>query len=237
MKSKLLVSGCSWTHGHQDNLDYLLWPEILSQRLGLECLNLGQRGCGNEYIFSRIYDTVMQRDDIAAVVVMWTDYFRMDFDLFRGSKFPKQIKYPDIETLFDWPYDKRSAKGVSEKSVRFVFILQSLLENLQIPYLQLSGLRPINTPRPINVNTKKTRRSLIRDCVYTMIDTQYDINKKYMYWPPINEIGGNTMWDKLDEVDPERVKLRVSSEDSHPNGRGHKFMADLIYDEYQKIYL
>ena len=224
MKSKLLVSGCSWTHGHEDNLDYLLWPEILSQRLDLECLNLGQRGCGNEYIFSRIYDTVMQRDDIAAVVVMWTDYFRMDFDLFLGSKFPKQIKYPDIETLFDWPQDKRSAKGVSEKSVRSVFILQSLLENLQIPYLQLQGLPPIN------VNNEKTKRSFIKECVYTMIDTQYDINKKYMNWPPMNQIGGKCVEDLLSTSE-------FYDNHNHPNKSGHNHISEMIYNEYEKIYL
>ena len=66
---------------------------------------------------------------------------------------------------------------------------------------------------------------------------QFDfINSKFMGWPMYREIGGKTMWDKLDEVDPEQVRLRVSSEDLHPNGEGHEYMAEIFYNKYRKIY-
>ena len=51
------------------------------------------------------------------------------------------------------------------------------------------------------------------------------------------ELGGSTMWNKLDEVDPDWIKLRVSKEDLHPNDKGHEYIAEILYDAYKKIYL
>ena len=31
------------------------------------------------------------------------------------------------------------------------------------------------------------------------------------------------------------TKLRVSDEDSHPNTEGHKYISEVLYDEYKKI--
>ena len=41
----------------------------------------------------------------------------------------------------------------------------------------------------------------------------------------------------LDEKDPEGKKLRISKDDTHPNGDGHKLITKVIYDKYKKIYL
>ena len=52
---KLIASGCSWTRYRSHST----WPEVLSQKLGMECVNLGASAAGNEYIFSSILDEVM----------------------------------------------------------------------------------------------------------------------------------------------------------------------------------
>ena len=52
----------------------------------------------------------------------------------------------------------------------------------------------------------------------------------------MREIGGYSVEDILDNIDPERKQLRISEEDTHPNNEGHKFIAGVLYDEYKKIY-
>ena len=41
----------------------------------------------------------------------------------------------------------------------------------------------------------------------------------------------------FDDVDPDRTKLRVSTEDLHPNDKGHEYIAEIMYDTYKEIYL
>ena len=45
--------------------------------MGLELVNLGKGGAGNEYIFSAVCDSLVEFD---ISVVMWSEYFRLDFD-------------------------------------------------------------------------------------------------------------------------------------------------------------
>ena len=75
-----------------------------------------------------------------------------------------------------------------------------------------------------------SKRSLTKECAYTMIDTQYDINKKYMHWPPMNQIGGKCMEDLLSTNE-------FYDNHNHPNKSGHNHIAEMIYNEYEKIYL
>ena len=48
------------------------------------------------------------------------------------------------------------------------------------------------------------------------------------------ELGGSTIWDKLDEVDPDWIKLRVSKEDLHPNDKGHEYSSGRYKGEYER---
>ena len=64
-----------------------------------------------------------------------------------------------------------------------------------------------------------------------------EINEKnFIGWPIMREIGGYSVEDILDNIDQERKQLRISEEDTHPNGEGHKVIAKEIYNEYKKIY-
>ncbi len=63
------------------------------------------------------------------------------------------------------------------------------------------------------------------------------LEKHFLGWPIYREIGGKTMWDKLNEVDPTMTKLRVSALDTHPNDEGHEYIAEFLYDKYKEIYL
>ena len=63
----------------------------------------------------------------------------------------------------------------------------------------------------------------------------HDMNKETFYgWPLYHDIGGFTISDKLDDVDPMRIKMRVSEDDMHPNKEGHAHIAELLYDQIER---
>ena len=75
---KLLVSGCSITHGaelynkfmHPKNIE-LSYSQHLANRLNCELINIALNGSSNEYIFHSIMENIVQQD-IHSVIVMWT---------------------------------------------------------------------------------------------------------------------------------------------------------------------
>jgi hypothetical protein len=81
---KLLVSGCSMTHGaelynnfmHPENIK-LSYSQHLADRLNLELLNIALSASSNEYIFHSIIEELGKNNDIHSVVVMWTTTGRL----------------------------------------------------------------------------------------------------------------------------------------------------------------
>ena len=69
MKKILLVSGCSYTDPnfysimHPDmDCNWPMWPELLAEKLNMDCVNLAMSGAGNEYIYSTLLDYITQND-------------------------------------------------------------------------------------------------------------------------------------------------------------------------------
>jgi hypothetical protein len=84
MKQKLLVSGCSITHGaelhngfmHEENVKRS-YSAYLSRALDTELVNVALSGASNEYIFHSIMDHLHTVNNIHSVVVMWTSNERL----------------------------------------------------------------------------------------------------------------------------------------------------------------
>lgn len=84
MKKKLLVSGCSITHGselyngfmHEENVKRS-YSAYLSRALDTELVNVALSGASNEYIFHSIMDNLHSISNIHSVVVMWTSNERL----------------------------------------------------------------------------------------------------------------------------------------------------------------
>ena len=76
---KLLVSGCSMTHGaelynnfmHPNNVK-LSYSQHIADALGIENLNVALSASSNEYIFHSLIENILAHDDIHSVIVMWT---------------------------------------------------------------------------------------------------------------------------------------------------------------------
>ena len=83
MKKILLVSGCSFTEpnyisSYYPDMDcsWPKWPEVLAEKLDMECINLARNGGGNEYIYSSLFDEITNRstlpDRIGLVIASWS---------------------------------------------------------------------------------------------------------------------------------------------------------------------
>ena len=88
---KLIAIGCSYTEHYKDSmhtdvkLDFPRWPELLADKLDMECVNLGKSGMGQEYMVAKLLDILISEKNIGLVVIMWSEWQRLDFQ-FRPGK-------------------------------------------------------------------------------------------------------------------------------------------------------
>jgi hypothetical protein len=69
--SRLITLGCSHTIGDGlKNPPIGSWPSVLSNRLGLEVINLAESGGSNRTIQHKVYTFEFKEDDI--VIILWT---------------------------------------------------------------------------------------------------------------------------------------------------------------------
>lgn len=81
---KLLVSGCSITHGaelfnkfmHPENIKSS-YSQHLADQLGCELVNVAMSAASNEYIFHSLIEEISKQQQIHSVIVMWTDPNRL----------------------------------------------------------------------------------------------------------------------------------------------------------------
>lgn len=83
-RKKLIVSGCSMTHGaelfhpfmHQKNIE-LSYSRYISDLLDCDLINVALSGGSNEYIFHSIIEALNKNQNIHSVIVMWTTFGRL----------------------------------------------------------------------------------------------------------------------------------------------------------------
>ena len=75
-KKILLVSGCSYTDKdfaseyHPDfDTSWPKWPELVAEKLDMNCVNLAKMGAGNEYIYSSLLKYITENDTIQKWIV------------------------------------------------------------------------------------------------------------------------------------------------------------------------
>jgi hypothetical protein len=81
---KLIVSGCSVTHGaelynnfmHPENIK-LSYSQQLANKLDCELINVALSAASNEYIFHSVISELTQYTDIHSILVMWTSTGRL----------------------------------------------------------------------------------------------------------------------------------------------------------------
>ena len=241
---KLIVSGCSYTDsltGADTSLP--VWPELLSKKLKMDCINLGKAGQGNEYIYSTLIDTVIKEKNIGLVIAMWSEFQRLDF--YRYNREWSSLHFPQIDPPSSilanrngilWKNEVMKIlhengigldKANIQRSLRIFYMFQQTMKSLDIPFLHLMGPFPINR---VNGKVPTEWLNQIIDSRYlTLID-----KKLFLGWPMLPEIGGWRADTILDNYEYEDV--RMSLDDCHPNDKGHKVISDKIYRHYESKY-
>jgi len=254
VKSKLIAIGCSYTEHYLNSmhteikLDFMRWPQILANKLDMKCHNLGLCGMGHEYMISKLLDVIMSERNIGLIVIMWSEWQRMDFE--HENYWQRLMPQRDNSQVEQWPLDidartvllnYNNTCAATMYSLRKFLTAQKLMRD--IPYIMIQGPDPL--PDPLYLHPKndqisfesviKNRKISIKQIIKSPIN--YEINEdKFMGWPIFENMGGYSVDNILDKVDPTRNKFRVSSEDSHPNGEGHEYIAKMLHDKYEEIY-
>jgi hypothetical protein len=252
-RKKLIAIGCSYTEHNLSSIqtpdfDYNFprWPQHLADKLDMEYVNLGRCGAGNKYILSKIVDTVLTEKNIGLVVVMWSQFQRLDFEY--SSTGWMHINLDIDQTKIDWDYKQKNFKelhnphSATQDALRTFILAEKLLKD--IPHLYIQGPSAVNyyntetllTEVNYHNNSKRSAgKSFLNSPYFDYVEE--NLSDKFIGWPIFLGMGGYDVDDILDKVDPERTQLRISDVDSHPNGEGHKIIAQEIYNAYAKIYI
>ena len=236
MKKILLVSGCSYTDPnfysifHPDmDCNWPMWPELLAEKLNMDCVNLAMSGAGNEYIYSTLLDYITQNDtsNIGLVIAAWTQNQRKDFT--KNGKWTN-LRIDPHGDVYGWMY----------KSLRNYLSFQILCEHYKLPYVHFQMLHPfkdvLNGLKPgekdilsgeydkdfrfeFDGDVKEATERLCR------IIMEYDnlLDKNFLGWPTLKQLGGWYMNDGLKDY-------KISELDKHPNSEGQKLIMEKLYD-------
>lgn len=86
-KTKLIVGGCSYTYGGNDE-DAISnnWAEQLADRLNMKLVNTSKNGMGNEFILNKITEAIYTHNNIGLVIAMWSEFERIDIPVSPKAK-------------------------------------------------------------------------------------------------------------------------------------------------------
>ena len=129
---KIICSGDSYTDNYRIGNEggkngfppFNVWPNFLGQRLSddeyfipsRDLINIGSSGAGNYEIYSRTVDTIAKHKNIGLVVVMWSEFSRVDLEVDLRDFVADKKENSDIATHLSYT---RLHKGGSRYPVYF----------------------------------------------------------------------------------------------------------------------
>ena len=226
-KKILLVSGCSYTTNNyissiHPNMDcsWPKWPELLANKLNMQCINLGASGQGQEYIYSSILDKLitLDKEDVGLVIAGWSRASRRDW------------KTHDLWLSNKWD-EKGDNKYFVYRMLRYQYSFQQICKSLNIRYKQAqiidsyeyacwSNTKEVWPEAVRKVLTKKNHYREIHNSPYYKL-----IDENFLGFPGGEELGGYCMQDFMKHPDH-----FISDKDWHPNAEGHKIIAEKFYE-------
>lgn len=268
-RKKLIAIGCSYTQHYKMNIksphvdhNFTRWPQHLADMLDMDCVNLGKSGSGNDQILAKTVDVVLNEKNIGLVVLMWSEWQRVNFQRYKDQNAWQYIRpylcSTDDHEFVDENFRKKfldlsNPLHATRQTLRQFIHAEKFLKDLpylfiqgtfNVPFYSTTKLETIDcsegTPyekldfRKVNDSRWRFAKEIIISPYLDYIEK--NIGDKFIGWPTMSELGGYCVDNILDEKDPEGTKLRISQDDSHPNASGHKFIADFLYDKYREIY-
>lgn len=252
----LYACGCSyteenWHHKKRGLGPHTMWPAHLGEKLGLDVVNLGEGGMGNDYILTRSTRYILDNHkNIEIVAIAWSEAHR--FSLYETFHFnptvwlegsnedwdtkPRNLGYIWQEQPYSWSKhlmkhmnDFEQYGFIFKKYLREIYTIQRLCEELNLKYIFFGALAPIIwAPHERYIGRPNLKKELYLN---QFIDSEYfsKINKKnFIGWPVDENLGGHPTTKYLTE------EYRLS--DGHPNAEGQKLIAKKAYDFYKGAY-
>jgi lysophospholipase L1-like esterase len=248
MRKVLIASGDSWTdpgyssHAHPDmDCSWPHWPELLAEKLDMDCINLGYSGAGNKHIYTSLVDQIqiMDPNDIGFVMAGWSQAQRIDIkvrDVWKNVDTPPQNPSYTVHDIARYGDITHRV----EESIMLYYSLQEICKSKNIPLMQVQMI-PIFQGYNWNMITmqrdepdatsEETLLHTIFNSIY--IDT---IDDTFIGWPTELSIGGFNIQmkvlggDRLD-LNDYRMQYVISRYDDHPNAKGQIKIAEFLYEK------
>lgn len=252
MKKILLVSGDSFSdkdfqtfiHPELDT-SWPKWPELLADKLNMECVNIAKSGAGNDYIYEALIDTLqnIDKDRIGLVIAAWSQSQRRSWQESKNLIW-KNSRVDVKGDVFYWV----------KRTMRYWYSFQVLCERYNLPYKQfqmislfqgwLNGLfqndwevaqnkknpDPTFIERHIYPGDKEKDEKILSSMILkyeNIIDT-----KNFIGWPALKVLGGYHLEEKtVRKKDGTAIEgMTISKEDAHPTAKGQEKITEFIYD-------
>lgn len=267
-KKILLASGCSYTDPKYQSCDpdvdpnWKMWPELMADKLGLQCINKGRSGQGADHIFDSILEELATYGDrIDTVAILWSTSDRLPFFNFTLN--------PIVECNTPWhaggvdPFPWMDDIGVGRVSQKYfnseyfmrddvyrtmiqnplkkMFAIMEICEKRNIKFVMFAGLIyfdyfTINQMAANKILPKECTiwaREVIKLLVNNPIFAEVDKRKKHFIgWPMLKEIGGYSYDDKRHG----KEEYHISKLDRHPNKAGQEMITEYFLERYNDLY-
>ena len=238
-------------------LNFKMWPEVIGELYDCEVINTAKCGFGNMAIYHETLDAIIKnKDNIKHVYVMWSEWARQDFLLNDYSYHITQAdgSRTKITKRFDTmipraendEYDKTqlwyrksfnfsgtikhaypNLDNLIDTNLNYIYSMQSICENLNIPYTFAQAIKPIPAFHFTNDNHKRDNAIAIKLIEHKTSDLIKE--KNFWGWPIAPEIGGFNVLSFLKRAMGE-TGYKVSFKDTHPNEKAHRLIAKELYD-------
>lgn len=262
--SDILCSGDCWTAGNKprarwdkdgDFIDHTfpLWPEILSEKLGMGYTNLGCGGRGNQWIYDRIIDNWNGEKiifvqwckfaiwDIGGQTLMMSEIINSMTEDFKQEDQQFTVHRKDIR-------EKRLKIYNTFKELNLTDIWYNLQYNIRIfnafqNFCELNNIQYIQAVKfgPIFDKISADEQSKIMNLLPRLKRLINEEN--FIGFPIFKELGGFTLCDILSDIDLNMYRVGETTNskgkewfDPGPNHEGHKIIADIYYEKWKELY-
>ena len=236
------MSGCSFTDYNFESLhkeydcSFPKWPEIVAEKLGVECVNRGACGAGNNYIYSTLLDEVIRtpKEEILCVIPAWSQVQREDFETY--SKYTPYNKTSHKDKFYDnmiWQNKRVNREGnifywMIDQLRRYISF-ETMCKAYGVPYVQFQMISLWRAYVHFKIDELgKDRQYWETEMKECLAATGYNelMNTNFLGWPGC--VINNTYWNQKSWTLSNCLKRqdKISDEDVHPNKQGHEKLAE-----------
>jgi hypothetical protein len=223
---KLFTFGCSFTEGQglKPWPDEKPYPELLSEKIGIEHYNFGSSGMSNDYVYRKTFEAIekyIKKEDI--IIVQWTHYIRKELKFKYNDKnffiiSPNGNAYPFRDKIL-----YKTHKNVQTENFDFSGV-EKTIQNLNKNFMDEYNLKMLDNDYQI-----ETTLNYIKG-LYSYLELNGYKHLHFFGWDDcVLPINYNKMLKETFGGYTNIIGLE------HPNQNQHIIWADYLYKELIKL--